>query len=247
MEATDTTRVPRGTRSGAVSLSDQTYRWVEVWHFPLRLMHWLAAIAIPVLFITGLYIGRPFFMTGGEASSHFLMGRVRFIHFAAAGVLVATGIVRAYLLLVGNRYERFGALFPLRPRDWRNMAKKAWNYLTVRPEGGPHFIGHNPLAQLSYTGIYVVTVVMVVTGFALYGQSNPGGAIHSLFFWLNPLLGGAQVVRFWHHVLAWVFAIYVPIHVYLALRSDVTEPEGLVSSMFSGGKFVRDDFEYEDD
>jgi Ni/Fe-hydrogenase 1 B-type cytochrome subunit len=247
MEATNTRHAAPEARSRSASTSEHTYRWVEVWHFPLRLMHWLAAIAVPVLLVTGIYIGRPFFMTGGEASSHFLMGRMRFIHFAAAGVLVATAIVRAYLLLVGNRYERLGALFPLRPRDWRNIGKKIWNYVTVKPEGGPHFIGHNPLAQLSYTALYVVSLVMVVSGFALYGQSNPGGAIHGLFSWVNPLLGGAQVVRFWHHVLAWIFAIFVPIHIYLSLRSDVTEPEGLVSSMFSGGKFVRDDFDYEDD
>jgi len=245
MELADTTEAV--ARAGVVRDREHTFRWVEIWHWPLRLMHWLAAVAVPVLFITGLYIGRPFFMTGGEASSHFLMGRMRFVHFLAAGVLVATGIVRLYLLFVGNRYERFGALFPVRPRDWRNIVRKAWSDITVRPEGGPHFIGHNPLAQVSYTLVYVVTVIMVFTGFALYGQSNPGGLIATTFGWVNPLLGGAQVVRFWHHVLAWMFAIFVPIHIYLSLRSDVTEPEGLVSSMFSGGKFVREDFEYEDE
>ena len=148
---------------------------------------------------------------------------------------------------MGNEFERWRALFPVRPRDWRNIARKAWSYAKIDPEGGPHFIGHNPLAQVSYTFIYVVTIVMVLTGFSIYGQSNPGGMIDSLFGWVNPLMGGAQRARFWHHVLAWIFAIFIPIHIYLALRSDVTEPEGLVSSMFSGGKFVREDFEYEDE
>ena len=47
----------------------------------------------------------------------------------------------------------------------------------IEPEQAPHYIGHNPLQQLSYTVIYVVAVVMVVTGFAMYGQANPGGVL----------------------------------------------------------------------
>lgn len=223
------------------------YRWVDLWHWPLRLMHWIAALAIVVLFVTGFYIGRPYFMTGGEASSHFLMGRMRFFHFAAAGVLVATAIVRVYLLIVGNRFERWKALFPFRARDWRNAWGQIKAYLLIKPEEGPHFLGHNPLQQLGYTFMYAVAGVMVLTGFALYGQHDPGGFFYGAFGWVRSSLGGAQAVRFWHHVLAWIFVIFLPIHIYFGLRADVTEREGLVSSMISGGKFVRDDFTYADE
>ena len=71
------------------------FTWVYVWGAPLRAMHWIAALCLVSLIVTGFYIGGPYFMTSGEASSHFLMGRVRFIHFVAAAVLVMTGIVRA--------------------------------------------------------------------------------------------------------------------------------------------------------
>ena len=40
-------------------------------------MHWIAAACVVVLMVTGFYIGRPYFMTSGEASAHFLMGWVR--------------------------------------------------------------------------------------------------------------------------------------------------------------------------
>lgn len=88
------------------------YRWVTLWGVPLRTMHWLAALCIVVLAVTGLYIGKPYFMTTGQASSHYLMGWMRFLHFAAAGVFVMTAIIRAYWLFAGNRYERWKALFP---------------------------------------------------------------------------------------------------------------------------------------
>ena len=100
----------RGRTAGKPS-----YRWVYLWHWPIRAMHWAAAVSIAVLVVTGFYIGRPYFAPApGEAIDHYMMGRMRFLHFAAAGVLVATGIVRVYWLLVaGNRYERLSALFPL--------------------------------------------------------------------------------------------------------------------------------------
>ena len=223
------------------------YRWVYLWEWPIRAMHWTAAICIVVLTVTGLYIGKPYFMTSGEASSHFLMGWVRFLHFTAAAVLFMTGIVRVYWLFAGNRFERLLALFPIRARDWVHMIQQVKFYLMIRPREAPQYLGHNPLQQLSYTGMYLVTVVMVVTGLAMYGQSNPDGIFYALFGWVGPLLGGLQVVRFVHHVLTWAFVIFFPIHIYLAMRADILEHGGAISSIISGGRFVRADVKYEDE
>jgi len=223
------------------------YGWRYLWGLPLRLMHWVAALCLVALAVTGFYIGKPYFLTGGEASSHFLMGKVRLLHFAAAGLLVSTGIVRIYWLFAGNKFERLSALFPVRPRDWANMVKQVRFYLMIQPEKAPHYLGHNPLQQLSYTGMYLVTIVMVLTGFALYGQSNPGGIFHTLFAWVPLLFGGLQRVRFVHHVLTWAFLCFIPIHIYLATRSDVLERTGTISSIISGGRFVRSEVDYVDD
>ena len=224
------------------------YKWVYLWGWPIRAMHWIAALSIVVLVITGFYIGRPYFIVGsGEASSFFVMGWMRFLHFVAAGALVMTGIVRLYWLFAGNKFERFKALFPVRPRDWVNMFKQVKFYLMIRPEQAPQYLGHNPLQQLSYTGVYVVTVLMVLTGFALYGQANPAGMWYALTAWYVPLLGGIQIVRFLHHVLSWAFLIFLPIHVYLALRADIMERGGTISSIVSGGRFVPSDEKFVDE
>jgi Ni/Fe-hydrogenase b-type cytochrome subunit len=233
---------PEATRSGL------SYRFVYLWHWPIRAMHWAAAISIAVLVATGFYIGRPYFAPApGEAIDHYMMGRMRFVHFAAAGVLVATGIVRVYwLLAAGNRYERLPALFPLSRKDFRNLLLVARKYLLMRWEWGPHYLGHNPLQQISYTAVYVVVLAQVATGFALYGLSNPEGFFYRVLGWETLFLGGVPVVRFIHHVLTWVILIFVPIHVYLALRADFTDREGSISSIISGGRWVRDDIHYED-
>lgn len=223
------------------------YRWVYLWGWPLRSMHWAAALSLLVLVVTGFYIGKPYFMTSGEASSHFLMGWMRFLHFAAAGVLVATAIIRLYWMLAGNKFERWRALFPIKRQDWVNLWKQVKFYLLIRPEDAPHYLGHNPLQQFSYTGIYAVALIQVVTGFAMYGQSRPGGFWYTLFGWVVPLLGGIQIVHFVHHVFTWAFLIFIPIHIYLALRSDLLERTGTISSIVSGGRFVRKDIDYVDD
>ncbi len=222
------------------------YRWVYLWEWPIRAMHWAAALSIVVLVVTGFYIGKPYFITHGEASAHYLMGWMRFLHFAAAGVFVATAIVRVYWLFAGNQFERWKALFPVRKQDWVNLLKQVKFYLMIQPEKAPHYLGHNPLQQFSYTGMYTIAVAQVVTGFAMYGQSRPGGLWYTLFGWVVPFLGGIQVVHFVHHVLTWAFLIFIPIHIYLALRADLLERTGTISSIISGGRFVRSDVNYVD-
>jgi Ni/Fe-hydrogenase b-type cytochrome subunit len=201
-------------------------------------MHWVAALCILVLAATGLFIGKPYFIAGGDAQPHFLMGWVRFVHFTAAAVLVMTAIVRFYWLFMGNRFERWPALFPVRPRDWANLWRVVKFYLMIRPEKAPHYLGHNPLQQLAYTAVYGVAAIVVVTGFSMYGQSNPNGLFYHAFNWVNVLLGGAPVTRFVHHVSTWVFLTFIPIHVYLAIRADHVERTGTISSIITGGRFI---------
>ncbi len=112
MSETRVRRRPGITMAHKVPPPTGDYRWVYLWEWPLRAMHWTAAACVVLLVVTGLYIGKPYFMTGGEASAHFLMGWVRFLHFASAAVLVMTGIVRVYWLFMGNRYERIGRPLP---------------------------------------------------------------------------------------------------------------------------------------
>lgn len=214
------------------------YEWVYLWERPLRFMHWIAALCIAALAVTGLFIGRPYFVPSGDPQSAYLMGWMRFIHFLAATLLVMTAIVRLYWLFMGNRFERWAALFPVRRRDFANLFGMIKFYLMIKPERAPRYLGHNPLQQFAYTGIYVAAALAVVTGFAMYGQADPNGFLYTAFNWVNALFGGQPIVRFVHHVLTWVFLIFIPIHVYLAIRADAIERTGSISSIISGGRFV---------
>lgn len=223
------------------------YKWVYLWGAPLRAMHWLAALAIVVLVISGFYIGRPYFMVPGEGTLTNLMSVMRRTHYWAAGLLVATGIVRIYWLLAGNRYERATALVP-GPKDLMRIPKIIGHYLLIRPEEKtPHYLGHNPLQQLSYTAMYAVTLLMVITGFAMYGQYDPGSFWFRWFNWVGGVFGGMQYVRFAHHISTWIFILFIPMHIYLSLRADGVEKTGTISSIVSGGRWVPDEQQYVDE
>ena len=223
------------------------YKRVYLWHWPVRGMHWIAAVCVVTLIVTGFYIGEPYFMTSGSASDHFLMGRVRFIHFSAAGVLVATAILRVYWLFAGNRFERWSALFPVRREDWVNAWHVLRAYMFVKPQEAPQYMGHNPIQQFAYTGLYLLATVQVLTGFYLYSLSSPGGLFFGAFGWVGSVLGGAQVARLVHHVLTWFWLIFLPVHVYLTIRADVLHKESRVNSIISGERYVRADVDFVDD
>jgi hypothetical protein len=59
---------------------------VYVFEVPVRVWHWIHALAITVLAITGYLIANPLPSMGGEASDSFLMGNIRLIHFITAMV-----------------------------------------------------------------------------------------------------------------------------------------------------------------
>ena len=79
---------------------------------------------------------------------------------------------------------------------------------------------------------------MILTGFAMKSGSDPNGIWFILFGWVIPALGGENVVRNLHHVIAWGYALFVIVHLYLLIRQDVLGRDGTVSSIFTGYKFI---------
>src|SRR5450432_3277816 len=75
-----------------------------VWELPVRLAHWLMAVAITVLFATGLFIAWPIFSSSGAPYNNFLMGRFREVHVLAGYGLLISFIIRGYWFAVGNKY-----------------------------------------------------------------------------------------------------------------------------------------------
>ena len=86
-----------------MTTADPTVRQtaVYVYEAPVRAWHWINALSITVLLITGYFIGAPLPSLPGEASDHYVMGYIRFAHFAAAYIFVVGFIFRIYWAIVG--------------------------------------------------------------------------------------------------------------------------------------------------
>ncbi|MCP5273157.1 MAG: Ni/Fe-hydrogenase, b-type cytochrome subunit [Burkholderiaceae bacterium] len=218
-------------------------RAVYVYEAPVRIWHWINALAIVVLGVTGFFIGRPLPSVPGEASANFLMGYIRFAHFAAGYVLAIGLVARAYWALVGNHHARELFTLPvLRAAYWREVfAMLAW-YLFLRPRPN-QYVGHNPMARLAmFFGYLLLTLFMIVTGFALYGEgAQEGHWTHTLFTsWVIPLFGQSQDVHTVHRLGLWAMVCFVLLHVYAAIREDIMGRQSIVSTMISGVRTFKD-------
>lgn len=207
---------------------------IYVWELPVRIFHWVNAAAIFALMITGIYIGNPFFdsMIQGEASG-FIMGWVRYIHFFSAFIFTANLLVRLYWTFAGNKYASSN-LF--RKIFWKDTWESVKFYLFLKNKK-PHFVGHNPLAQLSYwVVIGVGSIIMILTGYYLYTEPQPESFLGKLFQWVPVIFGDSFDIRSWHHLVAWAFMAFVVAHIYLSIREDYLSKNGTMSSIFTGYK-----------
>ncbi|MFT8872326.1 MAG: Ni/Fe-hydrogenase, b-type cytochrome subunit [Sporolactobacillus sp.] len=219
------------------SAADSQKKPIYVWEVPIRFFHWVNAASIMILMFTGIFIAHPFITpaNNGEAYYHFFMGWVRDIHFFTAFIFTANLIFRAYWTIKGNRFAKSQIL---QKRFWIDMIEVIKNYLFI-PNRKPHYIGHNPLAQLSYwLFIGVGSVIMVLTGYYMLFQPQPDTVYGKAFGWVVYVFGGNDFnVRSWHHFVAWGFMLFVVVHVYMSIRDDWMGRNGTMTSIFTGYKF----------
>ncbi len=217
-------------------------RTILVYEAPVRLWHWVNALCITVLAVTGYLIASPLPSLHGEASAHFEMGYIRFAHFAAAQIFAVGFLFRVYWAFVGNEHARQLFVLPVwRAGWWRDMIGELRWYLFLE-KAPKKFIGHNPLAHFfMFLFVTVGSTFMIFTGFALYGEGEGATSWQShLFGWVIPLFGGSQAVHSWHHLGMWGIVCFVMLHVYAGVREDIMSRQSLIGSMFSGLRTFRD-------
>ena len=225
------------------TLSEHAEPAVYVYEAPLRLWHWINALSIVVLAVTGWFIASPLPTLPGEASDHFLMGYIRFAHFATAYIFVIGFLFRIYWAFVGNRHARQIFLPPIFNGEWWNGVWHEVKWYAFIAREPRKYIGHNPLATLAMHLMLVWgSVFIIVTGFALYGQGTGMGSWQYELFssWLIPLFGQGQDVHTWHHLAMWYIVIFVIIHVYVAIREDIMSRQSMISTMVSGWRMFKD-------
>ena len=194
-----TQSIPANDSYGSSGTTPVEYRRVYVWELPVRVYHWINAVVLVGLCLTGYLIGAPIrLFNAPEAYQQYWFGSIRFTHFLCAYVYIFNFLARLYWGFVGNKYSSWRAFFPLKPSQRQEIVDviKA-DVLEVKLHG-PISTGHNSLAGLIYFFTFLAFAFQTITGFALYSSMSNWWLPH-MFAWVVPLMGGD--IRPGHRVL----------------------------------------------
>lgn len=187
-----------------------------------RLWHWLQASAIMILLFTGLIIHKPHFF--GVFSFPYVVN----IHNVLGFILLINAALALFYNLASGEIRQY---LP-KPRGFiaRSMAQ-AMYYSQGIFAGKPHPLEKtkeqklNPLQQITYLAILnILLPAQVITGVLIWGlQRWPEIAAE---------LGGLPVLATVHTLVAWAFAAFIVMHVYLTTTGH--RPTAGIKSMIVG-------------
>ncbi|MDR0407587.1 MAG: Ni/Fe-hydrogenase, b-type cytochrome subunit [Campylobacteraceae bacterium] len=208
-----------------------------------RWVHWIRFFSIIALTITGFYIAYVF--AAPKISSEptlFLHAKMRMVHEIFGFLLIAITIYKTYIFFFDkSRVEKLeinSAKDAINIKIWIAQIKY---YLFLGEH--PKLQGaYNPLQFAAYVLLYVMIVLLSLTGLILYAHiyhDGFGGIIYSAMRWFEVLFGGLANVRMIHHIAMWVVLIFVPVHVYMVIFNSIKGKEGALDSVISGLKFKR--------
>ena len=236
-------------------MTDNKISIYAAWDINTRLFHWINFLCVLTLSILGLImlnkgsIG----ISGTEAS----IG-LKALHVTVGYVFTTNLIIRIIWGFLGGRHSRWSSLFP-----GRKFKQEISNYKTSIASGKPQtFIGHNPKGRLAVLVMLLLLSVMMVTGLVRAGTDiyyPPFGqfaAIHVAAEGVSPSQikpydeTGTDADKYAelqafkkpfgkiHVYTAYLLWLLILLHVVVVIRTDAGGQGTLVSSMFSGKKYL---------
>ncbi len=173
---------------------------------PLRIWHWVNALIVILLLITGIELRIPGIATLPANSAALLVHR-----YLGWAMTISSVFWLVYALMSGNLRRHYG----MREQDFEGTFRQAEYYLfsifkgkenPFRPSPDERF---NPLQKLAYGAImFVFTPAIVVTGL-LFSNILPFRKYILLF-------NAAKGMDATHVIVAYVFALYLVIHIYMS-------------------------------
>lgn len=142
-------------------------------------------------------------------------------HFALAWPFLIGGALYVGYLVVSGEWRAL--LF--RPRDVRPAFEMVRYYLRRRKDHPPQG-KHNALQKASYSAIVALGAASGLTGLALYKPVQ--------LFWLQTLLGGYELTRYWHFLAVWLFVVFTIGHVALVFLVDPASLRAMITGWYRG-------------
>ena len=191
-----------------------------------RIWHWLQAGSILMLLFTGLIIHKP------HIFGIFSFAYVVQVHNVLGFILLINAALALFYTLASGTIKRF---FPDPDTFFARTFEQAMFYTRGIFAGEEHpmqktpFNRLNPLQQVTYLAIInILLPAQVITGFLMWGTQH----------WpeLTAALGGLPLLGPIHTFLAWAFAAFIVMHVYLTTTGET--PLAGIKSMVTGWEDV---------
>ena len=215
-----------------------------------RLWHWITALSVIVLFMSGLNISNahprlywgewgfmpqdawltlPRFPGWATIPGYYSLAIARDWHIVFSWVLALSLLLFMLAALINGHFRRDIAI---RGQEWRpgRFATEARRYLRFdfahRP-GNHAGSKYGAMQKLAYSLVlFVLLPVMIFSGMAM----SPG--MDAAWPWLSQMFGGRQSARSIHFIVAWALVAFTLVHVLMVL---LTGPARQVWAMIAGG------------
>lgn len=188
-----------------------------------RLWHWLQAAAILVLLVTGAAIHKPYLF--GWLSFPYMVH----LHNTVGFVLLGNAFLAAFYHFASGEVKQY---LPGRADLFARMFTQAAYYTGGIFRGEPHPFTRdadhklNPLQQITYLGLLnTLLPAQILTGLLIWGaQRWPG---------ISEAIGGLYVLGPLHSFMAWLFAAFLIMHIYLTTTAG-PKPLSAIRGMLDG-------------
>ncbi len=231
------------------------YKEYVAWDVPTRLFHWINALAVFGLLVTGLDILLdPLF-------HHSPSGKVTLkdVHVLFGYVMAANLLWRFVWAFFGNRYARWRAIVPGGPGYLTALRAYTASFRAGEPQ---QYVGHNPLARIAVSLLFVLLLVQAATGLVLAGTDlywPPFGYWFATWIaapGVDPALvvpGATDLIDktaydamrafrkpfvLVHEFGFYVLAAVVTLHIVAVVVTEVREGGSITSAMFTGRKIL---------
>lgn len=231
------------------------YHEYLAWDVPTRAFHWINALAVIGLIATGIVI------LTGEQLGLSTVGKVleKRVHVSFGYVMAVNLLWRFVWAFFGNRYARWRAILP----GGTGFAAAARAYVASFLTGEPQqYVGHNPLARIGVSLLFLLLLVQMITGLVLAGTDlfwPPFGGLFAEWVAAPGIDPGAlqpgasdlidkaayQAMRDFrgpfvlvHEITFYAIAIAVVLHLVAVVFTEIHEGGGITSAMFTGRKIL---------
>ena len=222
-------------------LPQEAYEARKVYDGFVRVWHWLNALLVVALIVSGYLIGRPPPSIIGDPENSYVMGYTRLVHMAGSYVFCVMIFARFIWGFLGNKYAMRTFYIPVWSRTWTGHLwhQIKWFFLFAR-EPRPH-VGADPITRtVNIVLFFIPTLVIIVTGFGMYAEAAGRDSWqYKALGWMSDLSSNTLDWHNLHRLAMWALIVYTIIHLHLVVLDELKSKGSVIGTMINGKRFFR--------